>query len=128
MTTAKGGTGTPPHGQITSQGPEPIGSRMAALEERMTRIETLVGETGGQLGELVFAIIRRHNWLEKMLHFQRHVQHHEALHSWPLQEGHAWMLQPGEAPPRLELPEGVAESEEEDTTEETDDESETPSE
>lgn len=65
----RGGTGTPPHGQVTPQGPAvapTVEERLEAAEARMARIETMVGETGGRIGETLIALIERHNWMERV--------------------------------------------------------------
>jgi len=68
--TPKTGTGTPPGGAVPPQAHPTLASlsdRLDAVERRQKRVDALVGETGGRIGDLLVALIHRHNWLEQVV-------------------------------------------------------------
>lgn len=129
-------TGTPPHGKITPQGPaaQPTTEqRLAAVETRMERIEAMVGETGGRLGELLIALVERHNFLERIVYMVSesyygsgllHTDVVQNLDQFPYDEnGQHPPIPQSDVPPSVVVPasEEDGDDEEEETPEESQD-------
>lgn len=66
--TTKGGTGTPPGGQITPQGPaaEPTTEeRLGSLETSVEFLRGALGERGNEFATFLVSFLDRYVWLEK---------------------------------------------------------------
>lgn len=84
MAETRGGTGTPPSGEVPSQAPVPVeerlrilGARLDATEVRLERLQSLFASGGEQFNEILTNIINRHNFLEKLFQAYRREEIHD---------------------------------------------------